>query len=80
MVHPDLWGGGLGRALMATVIAHAAEAGIETLVLDVRGNNEAAIALYESLGWERYGVLPDFIAVGEDRYDRFSPQPLRLRR
>ncbi len=79
MVHPDLWGRGLGRALMETVTAHAAEAGIETLVLDVRGNNHAAQALYESLGWERYGVLPDFIAVGEDRYDRLL-YSLRLRR
>ena len=43
---------------------------VETLTLDVRGNNHAAMALYESLGFEVYGRLPDFVAVGDERWDR----------
>jgi hypothetical protein len=43
---------------------------VETLTLDVRGNNHAAMALYESLGFEAYGRLPDFVAVGDERWDR----------
>jgi ribosomal protein S18 acetylase RimI-like enzyme len=70
MVHPDARGRGLGRTVVEALTAHAAEAGIEVLVLDARGNNHAAHALYESLGWTRCGTIPDFIAVGDERWDR----------
>jgi ribosomal protein S18 acetylase RimI-like enzyme len=70
MVHPDARGRGLGRTVVEALTAHATEAGIEVLVLDARGNNHAAHALYESLGWTRCGTIPDFIAVGNERWDR----------
>jgi len=70
MVHPDARGRGLGRTVVEALTAHATEAGIEVLVLDARGNNHAALALYESLGWTRCGTIPDFIAVGDERWDR----------
>lgn len=70
MVHPDARGRGLGRALVEALEADATEAGIEVLVLDARGNNHGAHALYESLGFARTGYLPDFIAVGDERWDR----------
>lgn len=70
MVHPDARGRGLGRTVTEALTAHATEAGIEVLVLDARGNNHAAHALYESLGWTRCGTIPDFIAVGDERWDR----------
>jgi hypothetical protein len=43
---------------------------VETITLDVRGNNHAAMALYERAGFEVYGRLPDFVGVGDERWDR----------
>ncbi|GLV77054.1 GNAT family N-acetyltransferase [Streptomyces hygroscopicus] len=63
-------GRGVGRALTAALIADAREAGIEVLTLDARGDNTHALRLYRSLGFTEYGRLPDFVAVGEHRYDK----------
>jgi ribosomal protein S18 acetylase RimI-like enzyme len=70
MVHPAARGRGLARLLVTALVEDAGRAGIETLTLDVRGNNHAAMALYESLGFDVCGRLPDFVAVGADRWDR----------
>jgi ribosomal protein S18 acetylase RimI-like enzyme len=70
MVHPEARGLGLSRTLMRGLLDDATEAGVETVILDVRGNNHGALRLYESLGFEEYGRLPDFIAVGKHRFDR----------
>ena len=70
MVHPAARGGGLARTVVTALVADARRHGIETLTLDVRGNNHAAMALYESLGFTVSGRLPDFVAVGGDRWDR----------
>ena len=70
MVHPAARGRGLARLLVAALVADAQAAGVETLTLDVRGNNHAAMALYESLGFSVCGRLPDFVAVGDERWDR----------
>ncbi|MFI9205516.1 GNAT family N-acetyltransferase [Streptomyces sp. NPDC053048] len=63
-------GRGFGRALTAALIADAGKAGIEVLTLDARGDNTNALRLYRSLGFTEYGRLPDFVAVGERRYDK----------
>jgi ribosomal protein S18 acetylase RimI-like enzyme len=63
-------GQGIGRALTAALIADARRAGIEVLTLDARGDNIPALRLYASLGFREYGRLPDFVAVGEGRYDK----------
>jgi len=70
MTHPSARGRGLARRVVTALTEHARDAGVEVLVLDARGNNHAAHALYESLGWTRCGFIPDFIAVGEERWDR----------
>jgi ribosomal protein S18 acetylase RimI-like enzyme len=70
MVHPSARGGGLGRTVVRALVDSARGAGVETLVLDVRGNNHGAMTLYESLGFEVWGRLPDFIAVDDERFDR----------
>jgi RimJ/RimL family protein N-acetyltransferase len=46
---------GVGRALMEAAEAWAREAGISKLELHVFPHNEPAIALYETLGYEREG-------------------------
>ncbi|MFJ9607390.1 GNAT family N-acetyltransferase [Kitasatospora sp. NPDC101176] len=63
-------GRGIGRALTAALIADARVAGIEVLTLDARGDNADALRLYASLGFTEYGRLPDYVAVGERRYDK----------
>ena len=70
MVHPRARGRGLARRLVGALVEDARAHGVETLTLDVRGNNHAAMALYESYGFEVYGRLPDFVAVGDERWDR----------
>ncbi|WP_371618780.1 N-acetyltransferase family protein [Streptomyces sp. NBC_00454] len=69
-VDPGIHGRGIGRALTAALIEDARTAGIEVLTLDARGDNERALGLYASLGFTEYGRLPDFVAVGERRYDK----------
>jgi ribosomal protein S18 acetylase RimI-like enzyme len=69
-VAPAAHGRGIGRALTAALVADARAAGIEVLTLDARGDNANALRLYRSLGFVEYGRLPDFVAVGEQRYDK----------
>ena len=61
---------GVGRRIMIELIAAARAARIEVLTLDLRGDNQRAVALYESLGFRRYGRLERFVAVGDRRWDK----------
>jgi len=51
---------GLGRVLMQRMIAEARDRGAAELFLEVRADNPAAQALYESLGFERIAVRPHY--------------------
>ncbi|MBS1721464.1 MAG: ribosomal protein S18-alanine N-acetyltransferase [Armatimonadetes bacterium] len=55
-VQPELRGQGLGRELMDEVLARSAERGAVCSTLEVRAGNEAAIHLYESMGYVRAGL------------------------
>jgi len=68
-VDPAHRGAGVARALVEAVSADAAEHGVELLTLDVRGNNHAAIALYEGCGFRRTGWLENAVADGDARHD-----------
>ncbi|MGF1663928.1 MAG: ribosomal protein S18-alanine N-acetyltransferase [Kineosporiaceae bacterium] len=48
-------GAGLGRRLLAEVTAAAAAEGVRRLLLEVRADNPAAVALYRSAGWDETG-------------------------
>ncbi len=50
-VDPDYQRQGLGRALLEHLIDELEKRGVATLWLEVRASNAAAIALYESLGF-----------------------------
>jgi RimJ/RimL family protein N-acetyltransferase len=50
---------GVGRALMEAAEAWAREVGVRKLELHVFPHNTAAVALYESLGYEREGYRRD---------------------
>ncbi|GAA2370780.1 GNAT family N-acetyltransferase [Streptomyces cuspidosporus] len=69
MTQPAARGRGLGRLLVSALIDNARTAGLELLILGVRGNNHGAIALYEDLGFREWGRLPSGISVGDERFD-----------
>ncbi len=70
MTHPDARGRGLARAVTTSLIDDARAAGIEVVTIDCRGNNHGALALYAGLGFVPTGRRPDYIAVGDDRFDQ----------
>ena len=54
----DSWGLGIGKALSKACIKCAREASYEQLELEVVGENENAISLYKSMGYEEFGRNP----------------------
>ena len=70
MTHPDARGRGAARLVTAALVEDARAAGVEVLTIDCRGNNHGALRLYASLGFVVTGRRPDFIAVGDDRFDQ----------
>jgi len=67
MVKPEAQGRGIGRALVERALADARAAGLELLTLSVTEGNDAALQLYQSAGFERYGTLRRALRIG-DRY------------
>lgn len=59
MVHPGARRRGAGRALMQAVEAEARTLGKRLILLDTNTGSPAQ-RLYESLGWEVCGVMPDY--------------------
>ncbi len=70
-VAPAAQGHRLGHRIMEELLEAARDARVEVVTLDLRADNHRAAALYESLGFEQYGVLPRFVALGADRYDKY---------
>ena len=64
-VDPGMAGRGLGRALMIAAEQAAAARGRACLSLEVRADNAGAVGLYERLGYERFGAIPDYYEDGE---------------
>jgi ribosomal protein S18 acetylase RimI-like enzyme len=79
MVMADQQGQGVGRALLDALIARAsADDELHQLTLSVTASNSAALRLYESAGFTRYGSLPRAIRIGERFLDKHLMQ-LNLR-
>lgn len=69
-VAPEVRGQGVGRRLIAEVIARARRlAGLRRIRLAVTATNVGARALYESLGFESFGVEPQLLLVDGQSYD-----------
>ncbi len=71
---------GVGRALLQACEAYARRHGRSALTLEVRYDNAAAIALYESLGFCQFGEYPQYYSDGATalRYEKPSlpvPRP-----
>ncbi|NKC32348.1 GNAT family N-acetyltransferase [Falsiroseomonas selenitidurans] len=62
-IAPYARGFGLARQLIRRVEEHAAGIGLRVLNLDVRETQESAIALFEGLGYIRWGTHPAYARV-----------------
>ena len=77
-VAPWARGHGLARRLTLAVVEEARAVGFRVLNLDVRVTQEAAIALYESLGFRRWGTHPFYALVqGQPLAGHFYCKDLR---
>ena len=59
-VHPNHRRRGLGLAVVEALVREARERGLEQISLEVRRSNEAAIRLYERIGFSVAGVRRNF--------------------
>jgi ribosomal protein S18 acetylase RimI-like enzyme len=82
-VTPSKRRAGLSRDLMRAILERATEIeGLEQIQLSVTATQEAALALYRSLGFETFGREPRAIKVGDRVIDedylslRLRPEPL----
>ena len=65
-VDPAYQGQGIGRRMLAELLEHAADGAV---FLEVRTDNEAAIKLYESVGFLNVGIRKRYYrASGADAY------------
>lgn len=55
-VAPAHWGAGLGSALLAALVNEAESHGAETILLEVRADNDRAMRLYERFGFTGVGL------------------------
>lgn len=69
-VGPELQGHGLGKRLLAMLIAHARSLSeIERIMLTVASDNTAAKALYHRLGFVRWGTERAALKLGDEYID-----------
>ena len=57
-LYQEYCGCGIGKAMMQTVLEVAKKLGYEQAELEVIADNKNAIAMYESLGFVKYGTFP----------------------
>lgn len=68
MVADSHRGRGIGRALLVAGIERLqATPGLAQVTLSVTAGNRAAVGLYESQGFVRYGCLPDAVRLPDGR-------------
>lgn len=67
-VHPELKRQGIGKYLLRQVIAFVMREKAESIVLEVRKGNQAAVQLYQNMGFIVVHTMPKFYPDGEDGY------------
>jgi len=65
-VAADQRGRGIGALLLTTLIEQAIQAQAAQLILEVRSDNAAAIAMYQRFGFERISSRPNYYAPDVD--------------
>ncbi len=67
-LYQEYCGLGIGRQMMDTVLRAAKDLGYEQAELEVNSSNANAIALYESMGFVKYGTYPDSDKFADGTY------------
>lgn len=67
-LYKEYCGCGIGKAMLQTVIDVAKSVGYEQAELEVMSENENAIALYEKLGFEKFGSFPNNMKYADGSY------------
>ena len=67
-VRKDYWGKGIGTGLMNLLIDFCRKNGTEVIELQVRSDNERAIALYNKFGFEKIGTHKNFFKIGGEYF------------
>lgn len=62
-------GRGIGRKMMEAALKAAKDMGYEQAELEVAASNYMAIALYQSLGFSKYGIFPDNMKYRDGTYE-----------
>ena len=68
VLYLEYTGLGIGRIMIEEVCKIAKENGIEQVELEVAANNRNAISLYEKLGFEKVGTLPNNMKYADGTY------------
>lgn len=61
-------GRGYGRLMMEKMLTEAQKLGAQVMTLEVRVNNQKAIALYQDFGFEIVAVRPNYYKDGENAF------------
>jgi ribosomal-protein-alanine N-acetyltransferase len=70
-VAPEAHGQGLGRVILQTLLGVARDHGAESVLLEVRPSNAAALALYRSEGFRTVGTRRAYYPAHGGREDAF---------
>jgi ribosomal-protein-alanine N-acetyltransferase len=68
-IDPDLQGQGLGRSLLQHLLNEARIGHADSVFLEVRASNQAALSLYESSGFNEIGMRRGYYPAEEGRED-----------
>lgn len=67
-LYQEFCGCGIGRTMLEHMLKVATKMGFEQAELEVISDNKSAIALYEKLGFKKYGSLPDNMKYASGHY------------
>ena len=65
----EYWGKGIGTRLLRELLAFSENSGIESVYLDVRADNDRAIALYRKFGFKDIGNYERYFKINGEYYD-----------
>ncbi|MCB1826518.1 MAG: ribosomal protein S18-alanine N-acetyltransferase [Candidatus Competibacteraceae bacterium] len=68
-VRPELWGRGLSRRMLEHLLELARTAEVQSVFLEVRPTNTAAVRLYDSAGFCEIGLRPGYYPAAGGRED-----------
>lgn len=77
-VDMNYWGLGIGRSLLDACIECAEQAGFEQLELQVIGENERAVRLYERAGFKEFGRNPKGFKTRDGKYQDLVDMRLEI--